>query len=253
MIETAGDLISFSLRASGIIGVGQVASAEDAFTGLDLLRMMVAQWQKKRWLIMTNQTVGVASSTGNDTYTIGPGMQFDCPRPDHIAAAYLKIIGGSPPNLVDIPLEIIGSFEDFSMIAVKSLQTMPAAVFYESGFPTGLLHFWPVPPAGMYGLYVVVKVPLPTYVELTDQLNLPDEYIEALMWSMCLRLQMAYGLPARTDHDMAARQALNVLRQANLQVGELAIPAPLGRIRPDLSLVGRGLGRAFILDLGAVV
>lgn len=253
MIQTAGDLISFALRASGIIGVGQTAQAEDAFTGLDLLRMLIAQWQKKRWLVFVNQTVGVTSSTGAQTYTIGPGMQFSCARPDRIAAAYLKIIGGSPPNLVDLPLEIIDSYEDFAMINVKSLQTMPAAVFFETGWPTGLLHFWPVPPAGMYGLYVIVKVPLPTYVALTDPLNLPDEYIEALMWAMCLRLQMTYGLPARQDHDLAMRQALNTLRQANLQISQLAIPAPLGRLRPDLSLVGPGLGRAFVLDQGAVL
>ena len=43
MISSVGDLITFSLRASGLNGIGQTPSAEDANTGLDLLRMLVTQ------------------------------------------------------------------------------------------------------------------------------------------------------------------------------------------------------------------
>jgi hypothetical protein len=137
------------------------------------------------------------------------------------------------------------------MISVKTIETMPAYVFLETGFPTGNVWFWPVPPAGMYGLYLICKTPLPTYVALTDPLNLPDEYVEALMWSMCIRMQISYGLPGNPAHIAAMNQALQVLRMANAQVAMLKIPAPLGRVRDDLSLVGRGLGRAYILDQGS--
>ena len=51
MLDTTGDLITFVLRASGINGVGQTPLAEDSNTGLDFLRMLMAQWQRKRWLI----------------------------------------------------------------------------------------------------------------------------------------------------------------------------------------------------------
>lgn len=253
MINTAGDLIAFSLRASGILGVGQVASAEDAYTGLDYLRNLIAQWQKRRWLDYVEQEVSVPSSTGAQSYTIGPGQQFDCSRPDYIAAAYIRILGGSPPNLVDIPVEIIRAREDYAAITVKTLETMPAFVWYESAWPTGNVYWWPVPPAGMYGLYLTVKSPLPVYSALTDPLNLPPEYYEALSWSLAVRMQLAYGLPANPGIVAAMNQALDVLRQANTQIAELSVPAPLGRYRGDLSLVGHGLGRAFVMDQGAVL
>lgn len=253
MIQTAGDLITFALRAAGIIGVGQTAAAEDSYTGLDFLRMLIAQWNRQRWLSYVEQEVAVASSTGAQSYTIGPGMDFNCARPDYITAAYARIIPGSPPNLVDVPLTVLMSREDYAQISIKTLETFPAFVFYESGYPTGRIYVWPVPPAGMYGIYLSVKAALPTYTTLTDPLNLPDEYLEALVWSMCVRLQMAYGLPARQDHAAAMTRAMQTLRQANTQIPQLAIPAPLGRIRYDASLVGAGLGRAFILDQGAVL
>lgn len=255
MLNTVGDLIDFSLRTSGILGVGQTAQAEDSYTGLDWLRTIMGQWKRKRWLVYVQQTVGVDVSTGAQSYTIGgTGCDFDAGgRVDHITAAVCRILGTQPPNLVDLPLEIIMAHEDWARISVKTLETLPAYVFLDTGYPTGRVWFWPVPPAGMYGLYLICKAPLPTYVALTDPINLPDEYLEALIWSLCVRLQMSYGLSARPDHVAALNQAMNTLRMANAQIAMLEIPAPLGRVRNDLSLVGRGLGRAFTLDQGAVL
>jgi hypothetical protein len=254
VITLVSDLLTMVLKASGILGIGQSAQPDDLNTGLDLLRALIAQWQKKRWLVFVEQTVELDASTGALSYSIGPGCDFNVNgRPDRVSRAYIRIIQGVPPNLVDIPVEVFDSREDYAAISVKSLETMPAAVYYESGFPTGQVYFWPVPPANMYGLFLVVKVPLPTYVSTADPLNLPDEYIDALIWTMCVRMQMAYGLQARPDHVAQADYAINTLRQANAQIPQLAIPAPLRNRGDGFSLVGSGLGRAFILDQGVVL
>jgi hypothetical protein len=254
VIVLVSDLATTALKASGILGIGQSAQPDDLSTFLDLLRALIGQWQKKRFLVFVEQTVELPASTGALSYSIGPGCDFDVNgRPDRISRAFIRIIQGMPPNLVDIPIEVLDSREDYVAISVKTLETMPATVYYESGFPTGRVYFWPVPPASMYGLFLVVKVPLPTYVSTADPLNLPDEYIDALIWSMCVRMQMAYGLQARPDHVAQAALAINTLRQANAQIPQLAVPAPLRNRGEGFSLVGSGLGRAFILDQGAVL
>ena len=255
MINTVGDLINMVLKVSGILGVGQTAVPDDLTTGLDLLRALVAQWQKKRWLVFVEQTVSVAASTGAQTYSIGPGCDFNVAgRPDHIARAYVRIIPGVPPNLVDMQLEVLDAREDYEQISIKTLQTIPAVVFYESGYPTGNVYFWPVPPAGQYGLYLTIKLPLPTYISIADPIALPDEYLEALIWSMAVRMQMSYGLQARPDHVAAMRSAMNTIRLANAQIPQLAIPAHLRPVRlPGFDLVGTGLGRAFVLDQGTTL
>lgn len=232
--------------------MGQTPSAEDANTCLQALANLIAQWQRKRWLTYDLQEVAVVSSTGAQYYTIGTGQDFNCARPTHIKAAYVRILTGGP-NLVDMPVEIINSREEYAHISVKTLQTIPYVVFLDTQFPVGRVYFWPVPPAGMYGLYLEVQSPLPTYSTLVDPLNIPLEYYEALEWSLCVRMQLKYGLPANPGHVAAMNQALGVLRVANAQIPELEIPRSLGRIRSDVSLVGPGLGRAFVLDQGAVL
>jgi hypothetical protein len=245
MLQTTGDLITFTLRASNINGVGQTPLADDSNTGLDLLRMLVAQWQRKRWLVWNEMELSVVS-TGNQFYTIGPGQDFDSPRPDKIHAAWCRLQPFTGPNAVDIPLSIIEAKEDWAQIGVKDLVSLPAAVFYDSSFPIGRVTFWPVPSAAHYEMHLIVKSSLPVYTTLTDPLSVPDEYLEAMMWSLCVRLQMAYGLPANPAHVAAMKQAINVIEMANSQIKLLSVPAPLSRRGGDVSSwVGRGLDHAW--------
>jgi hypothetical protein len=225
-ISTAGDLISLALRTAGILGQGQTAAAEDMSDGLSLLNMMLAQWQRKRWLVWSLVDTAVIS-TGAASYNVGPGQPFNIARPDRIDAAFVRLLGTSP-NPVDYPLAMIGSREDYAAIALKSLSTFPAGVFYESSFPVGVLHFWPIPPASQYELHITTKAQITSYAQ-TDALALPPEYIEAALYSLAVRLAINYGLPASADHAAAMRAALNTIRQANVQTGVMSTDLPRSR------------------------
>jgi hypothetical protein len=159
------------------------------------------------------------------------------------------------PNAVDIPLSIIEAKEDWAGVTVKDLKSLPAAVFYDSSWPIGRVFFWPVAPGGHYELHLVIKASLPVYTTLTDPLNLPPEYMEALVWSLAVRLQMAYGLPARQDHVAAMKQAINIIEMANSQIATLQMPSALigPRGRDVSSWAGRGLNQAWIVGGSSVL
>jgi len=246
MIETTGDFINFALRSSGINGVGQTPLAEDSNTGLDLLRMVMAQWQQKRWLVWNEAEISL-TATGADYYTIGPGADFDVAvRPTKIHAAWCRLMPLAGTTPVDIPLAVIVAKEDWATISIKNLKSLPSAVFLNTSWPQGRVYFWPVPPAAQQmELTLVLKAALPIYTTLVDPLGLPPEYEEALLWSLCVRLQMAYGLPARPDHVAAMRQAVNVVMTANTQIGTLGMPGIGSRSGDVSSWAGRGLDRAW--------
>ncbi len=50
-MTTARDLIQDALKEATILGVGQTALAEDINDGMKMLRRMLAQWQKRRWMV----------------------------------------------------------------------------------------------------------------------------------------------------------------------------------------------------------
>jgi hypothetical protein len=146
------------------------------------------------------------------------------------------------PNAVDLALNIIQAKEDWAKTTIKDLHSLPAHVFYDSAFPIGRVYFWPVPSGSQYEMHLVTKATLPVYTSLYDPLGLPDEYIEALMWSLCVRMQMAYGLPARQDQVGAMRQAINVIQMANTQIGLLHMPSISGRGGDVSNWMGGGGG-----------
>jgi hypothetical protein len=224
-ISTPADLILQAFKRSGIIGVGQTPSAEDMNDGFDALNGMIAQWNRKRWLLWALDDIA-CTSTGAQSYTIGNGSQFDTPRPDRIEYAYSRLLPTMAGQTLDTPLFIIQSHEDYARIVMKALTTWPTSIFYDSQFPVGLLRVWPLPTAEQYEIHVLVKNQIVPFTSITEVISdsVPPEVFEALSWNLCARLRPSYGLPEDPQVVNLAKIALGTLRQANLQIPTLQTP-----------------------------
>lgn len=226
MITTGAELIAMSLRNCGAFGVGQTAGAEDTTDAKRLLNMLIAQWNRKRWLVY--HLIDTAHVCDNSiSYTVGPGGQFNIARPAQIKAAYVRQLVPSNPYNVDFPLTPIFSREDYSQIVLKNLQAGPAQYFfYDAAYPLGSVFPWPLCNS-QYALHIVTQEALEDIDSLAAAINLPPEYVPALYWNLMVWLRDAYDLPPKPVMIQSAKAALNVLRQANTQVPNLSMPAAL--------------------------
>jgi hypothetical protein len=231
-MTTPQDIIIQALKKAGILGVGQTALAEDTNDAYYDLQDMLGQWQRKRWLIW--HLVDYAfTSTGAESYTVGPGGNFNInPRPDKIESAFFRQQVVSQPNQIDYQLSIIPDRETYNRIALKQLTTFPQYLFYDSAFPTGLAYPWPLPLASIYEIHLTVKETLAQFTSLNQVISLPLEYMAALKFNLALRLKQSYGLAPDPVLVGLAKDSLNVIRNANVQIPRLVMPADL--IRPGL-------------------
>src|SRR5258705_4117323 len=135
-MTTARDFITLALREAGVTGIGQTPNAEDINDAFTLLTRMLAQWQKRRWLVPNLIDI---SALGNSLKSnlIGPGQYYNTLRPDKIQAAYFKQLSGNAANNVSYPLTPIWSYEDYANISLKDLNTWPSRYFYDAAFPYG--------------------------------------------------------------------------------------------------------------------
>jgi len=254
--DTAQQIVFLALRMAGRINDQQsVADAsKDVDDAFSLLVMMLGQWQRKRWLVWNEQELSVVS-TGNDFYTIGPGQDFDSPRPDKIHAAWCRLQPFSGPNAVDLPLSIIEAKEDWATIAIKDLKSIPAAVFYDSSFPTGRVYFWPVPSAAHYEMHLVVKATLPIPATVNDTMELPPEYLDAVVNNLAVRIAVSMGGQQISPVLLAqARASLETVKLANTQIPLLSMPSALSGHRGDVSSwSGKGLNQAWIVGGSSVL
>jgi hypothetical protein len=236
VVKTPQALLTLALKDCGATGVGQTPSAEDLNDAFDTLNMMLAQWNRKRWLVF-HLVDAVIPSTGAASYTIGPGGDLNrAVRPDRIESGFFRQVLSNPPNQVDYPLEILQSREDYNRIALKKLPSFTRKVFYDSGWPLGTLYPYPVPQSSLYEIHLSLKETLAAFTGLTQTVNLPDEYFAALFYNSILRLGVRY--PISRDQTMLdqwetvkalAKDSLNVLRGANAQIASLSMPADLVR------------------------
>lgn len=223
-ITTPNDVILLALTDAGVIGQGQTASGQDVADSFNRCNMMLAQWQRKRWLVY--HLVDLAfTSTGAISYTVGLGGNFNVARPDRVEAAYFRqLLTSSVPNQVDYPLEMIEAREDYSRIMLKTLQTFPQYLFYDAAFPLGSVFPWPVIPATIYELHILLKEQLGQFTSLTQTINLPPEYLACILHNLTARLQIAYKIPVDPGVVALAKDALNTVRNANTQITRLHMP-----------------------------
>lgn len=154
-------------------------------------------------------------------------------RPDKLESAFLRQLQNSQPNEVDYPMEILESREDYNRIRLKSLVSFPSAVFMDSGWPLSQIYPYPVPQGGsIYELHLTIKEQLPCkFASLATVLNLPDEYYNAILLNLALRLRSKHQIPSYPGDPLIglAKDSLEVLRGSNTQIAELVIDPMLTR------------------------
>lgn len=222
-INTPNDLFSLTLRRAQILGEGQPASAQMISDCMDATNAMLVQWNRKKTLIWNEIDVSFVS-TGQLSYTVGPGQNFDTPRPDRLSAAYVRLLPVSGNNPVDQWLTIIVAHEDYAKIPLKHMQSYPLSIWYDSAWPTGLVYPYPVPPENQFEIHLVLKNQISQFTSTDQAINLPPEYIDAISWNLALRLEPAYGMSPNPAVARLAVNALNTIRQANNQVAVLGMP-----------------------------
>lgn len=164
-MATARDIIILCMKEAGVLGVGQSLLAEDINDGFTLLTRMMAQWQKRRWLVPYLYEVA-ALGNNSKSNLIGPGQYYNAARPDKIQAAYFKQVGGvTGNNNVSYPLTPIWSYENYANVQLKELNSWPQYFFYDGQFPYGNVYIWPIP-SSQYEIHLVVKGPIGFTIEL---------------------------------------------------------------------------------------
>lgn len=233
-MTTARDLCIEALTVSGVVGDGQTASGMIINATFARMNRMLAQWQRKRWLIwhlVESKFAGDGSKGGDgNPILLGPNGDIKMVRPDRIEAAFLRQTILAQPNQIDYNLEEMKSYEDWANVALKTLKSFPSYYFYDAAFPLGKLYVWPVmSPAGLYETHILTKEVLAAFASLASAVTLPPEYEPAITWNLGRVTRIAFRKPPDEELNKEARIALNTLRQANAQVPRARMPDDLTR------------------------
>lgn len=231
--ETGLSIITDAFLMAGITGQGQVPNSNDQALAFRRINGMISQWNTQRWMIFHLLSLGFTSLGQNTPYTVGPGGNYNVARrPDRIEKAFVRqlVSGGLP---VDTPLTVWQAREQYDLATLKqNFVSYPRGVFLDTAWPMGNLYIYPWPNASIYQIFIDMKDVLPVFTAQTLAASIPDQYLECIKTNLARRLRQNYGkTKPDTELNMLAKSALSIVKDSNLQVPELEMPA---------GVVGRG-------------
>lgn len=203
---TAIELIQQALAKARVLGTGDILSDEDAKLSLDTLNLMLDSWSLDRLFVFV-ETSQVVNTTGQQSYTIGPGGDFDVPRPNALITAYAQV------NEASYPITILDNPQQYDNIQIKGVgMSWPQAVWYEHSYPLGRLHFWPVSTGQVHLRFTA---PLQEFDSLTEEVALPMGYKKAIVDSLAVELAQAFNTEISPLVLQSATNAIARLKRFN--------------------------------------
>lgn len=215
-MTTALQIIKRATRLIGVTGIDTPLSSEESADGFEALNSMLGSWANEKLMIYAPTLDVVALTPGQAAYTIGPGAGIDTARPTSIDPMSYVLWGN-----VSYPLVVLTAAE-YNAICVKDLDaTIPQAIWYLPTFPNGQITLYGVPSDAMT-LYLWSTKPFTAFASVTDVVNLPPGYDEALAYNLAVKIAPEYERSASPDVKTTAVMSKKLLKRTNFE------PLPLG-------------------------
>ncbi len=191
MSLNAQGIIQSSLRLIGVLASGESPSSSEASDGLTVLNEMIDSWSIQN-LLVPNKTMETFPFVSNQqTYTMGPGGNFNTTRPLSIIRANIEFTSSSP--YAEIPMEIL-TFEQYAGIILKTITSdFPLYLYSDNANPLTNINVWPVPTNSANNIVLYTWKPLSDLASLTTTPTLPPGYERALRYNLAVELSAEYG------------------------------------------------------------
>jgi hypothetical protein len=215
--RTVRDLIRRSLRLIGAYGSGESIDANDAMDAMFALNQLVDGWSTDNLMVYETTEVSFPLVAGKAMYSIGPFADFDTPRPVALEYAFTRDAQG-----LDRPLRNV-SQEDYATITLKNIgETFPWAITNDMAQPLSTLTLYPYPQAQLT-LFLGIQQAFKGFQDLSDPINLPPGYEEALVYSLAEQIAPEYDRPIPPVVSRTAAMARGRIRSVNLPSAYMAV------------------------------
>lgn len=223
-MTTIRDTITGALRLIEEVGAGETPTSESLNDGLYSLKSMISSWSIQGGMVFTKSTDLFSLVSGTSSYSIGATGDFATARPLDID--YITISSGG----VDFTLEEMTE-QEYAGIAIKTVQGMPYAFYYDGNYPNGNIKFYPTPSEN-YVITIYSNKPLSEFTSVNEQLIAPEGYERAFRYNLAVEIAPEYGKQASASVASIAIESKNAVKSQNNKNGA-------EKMRVDSFLTGR--------------
>lgn len=189
---TRNEIIEASLRKLGVLAEGQVPSSDNYTTATYALNALLAEFRTLGMPLWERRLYSFSPTASVTAYNIGSGETLDTPYPLKIFQAY-RIDSASSSR---VQMDIIADY-NFNMLPSNSSGT-PIQLTYTPRVNYGVLKLWPTPDtnaASNSTITIVYQRPMEYSGNSTQTLDIPEEWLNAVIYNLAARLAPEWGIP----------------------------------------------------------
>jgi len=217
--RTGLQVITDSLKLLGVVAGHEVPTSAEQTDAFARLNELIDSWGLHAQTLLVPRRDVVALLPTVQTYSIGPGADFDLPVPVTLdAVSYL--VAGTPPTEVFLAL----GMEQAILAEPQKLLTgsPPQLVNYSRTHGYGELWVWPVPTMAQ-DLVVYWREALAQFPDLITPVSLAAGYAKALRTNLAIELAPEFGKAADPLVMKMAAESLADVKRANFPMVEIGI------------------------------
>lgn len=191
-VAAAGTITLTTITNTGTPGIPDLSIATTFNIGI-VLDNGTTQWTTVNGapagnVITLSSALTSASAAGNKVYA----YQTKLMRPLRVLDALYRQTAGN-----DIPVRVI-SREEYNRFGLKTSQGTSIQAYYDPQVNSGTFSFYPVPADSVGQMFIEFQRPIDDFVNSTDDFDLPQEWGEAIVWNLAMRLIPDYRVPEMT-------------------------------------------------------
>jgi hypothetical protein len=214
---TALDIIKRAMRLIGVYAIGEDPTAAESQDGLAALNSLLASISNESLLVYARSKDAIALSAGQSSFTIGPTGTTASARPVKVLDESYVEFGG-----VSYPLQVL-TLAQYNDIAIKTLSSIPQALYVQADMPDATVHLWPQPSEAMT-LNLWSDKLVTSFPSLTTVVSLPPGYDRLLAFALAIDLAPEYEREPSQTVIRQAMAARRVLKRTNTEVPQLDMP-----------------------------
>lgn len=205
---TDGDAVKTELAADG--SASDTTLTVDSITGIanaDIIGIVLddgtVDWTTVNGTPSGTSVVitdGLSSAAATDNHVYAYTSKID--RPLRIFNPRRRGADGN-----DVPIFMVSRQEYFDT-PNKTTQSSPVQIYYDPQLTTGTMHIWPAPDTADDRIFFTAHIPLQDFDNSSDSPDIPQEWLDAMVWGLARRLCPSYGIPADVRREIRAEAAV---------------------------------------------
>jgi hypothetical protein len=235
------DLIYAGFRIAGVLAnagrnfLESGSHYQDAFA---ILNAMLDSWNTERLTVFSIKQHDQNLVPLQQTYTIGPGGDWNAPRPSRIERANLVYISANPDQPLEIPIEIL-TLDGWKSIPLKNVQSVfPLQLYYDAAYdsPVGVgnVSVFPVPQVINIVRLFLWQI-FGQFASVDDSVAFPPGYLKAIQYNLAREIAMRWPETAKMS-PLALQEASDAKEKIKL------LNTPMLDLACDEALVNRPSG-----------